>query len=88
MKIKSDFLLREIAGVNIVVPIGGRVIDFKGLIMLNDLGALIWNKLQNECTFNDVLDSILEDYDIDVEVAKSDLEEFLALVKKTGALDE
>ena len=88
MKIKSDFLLREIAGVNIVVPIGGRVIDFKGLMMLNDLGALIWNKLQNESTFDEILGSILENYDIDTEVAKSDLEEFLALVKKNGALDE
>ena len=88
MKIKSDFLLREIAGVKIIVPVGSRVIDFKGLIMINELGAFIWDKLQVECTFDVVLDSILDNYEIDTDIAKTDLEEFLTMVRKNGALDE
>ena len=88
MKIKNDFLLREIAETHIVVPIGGRVIDFKGMMMLNEIGSFIWSKLQDERTFDEVLESILEEYEIDADAAKADLEEFLALVKKNGALDE
>jgi len=88
MKIKDGFLLREIAGTQVVVPIAERVIDFKGMMVLNDHGLFVWNKLQNECTFDDLLNSILDEYDVDIETATSDLEDFLAHVRKNGALDE
>ena len=88
MKIKEGFLLREIAGIPMVVPIGGRVIDFKGMMMLNEIGTFIWQQLQNECTADDVLNAILESYDIDADTAKADLDDFLARVRKNGALDE
>jgi len=88
MKIKDGFLLREIAGTPVVVPIGERVIEFKGMMVLNDHGLFVWNLLQNECTFDDVLGSILEEYDVDEVTAKADLEDFLAHVRKNGALDE
>jgi len=88
MKIKDGFLLREIAGTQIVVPIAERVIEFKGMMVLNDHGLFVWNKLQNECTFDDLLNSILEEYDVDTETAKADLEEFLAHIRKNGALAE
>jgi len=86
MKVKDGFLLREIAGTNIIVPIGERVIDFKGLMAINELGRYIWEKLQIECTFDEILSAILDEYDIDVESAKADLEDFLARLNKNGAL--
>ena len=88
MRIKSGFLLREIAGTHIVVPIGERVIDFKGMMMLNDLGEFIWEELQNDRTFDDILDSILESYEVDTDTARADLEEFLVRMRKNGALEE
>jgi len=88
MKIKNGFLLREIAGTNVVVPIGERVIEFKGMMTLNELGLFIWNELQNERTFDEILVSILEDYDIDADTAKADLDDFLERVRKNGALEE
>jgi len=88
MRIKENFLLREIAGTFIVVPIGERVIDFKGMMMLNELGSFIWNEMQNERTFDDIYSAIMDNYDIDADTAKTDLEEFLARVRKNGALEE
>ena len=88
MKIKSGFLLREIAGTQVVVPIGERVIDFKGMMVLNDIGQVVWNKLQNECTFEDILSSVLDEYDVDTDQATADIKEFLAHIRENGALDE
>ena len=88
MKIKNGFLLREIAGTNVVVPIGERVIEFKGMMTLNELGLFIWNELQNERTFDEVLSSIVDAYDVDSDIASADLNEFLTNVRKNGALDE
>jgi len=88
MKIKDGFLLREIAGIYVVVPIGERVIDFKGMMTLNDVGLFVWNKMQNECTYDEILVSILEDYDIDADTAKADLDDFISRVRNNGALEE
>ena len=88
MKIKDGFLLREIAETHVVVPVGERVIEFKGLMILNEQGLFVWNMLQNDHAFDEILDSILDEYDIDADTAKSDLDEFLARVRKSGALEE
>ena len=88
MKIKDNFLLREIAGIHVIVPIGERVIDFKGMMMLNEFGTFIWNELQSDRSFDDILDTIMENYEIDAETARKDLEEFLERIRKNGALEE
>ena len=46
MKIKEGFVLRTIAGSNIVVPVGAASIDFNGMITLNDSGAFLWKELE------------------------------------------
>ena len=45
MKLKSGFILREIAGSSIIVPVGERVKEFNGVINLNDTGVFLWNIL-------------------------------------------
>ena len=88
MKINSGYLLREIAGTHVVVPVGERVIEFKGMMTLNETGIFIWEKLQVESSFDDTLDLILDSYDVDADTAKADLEEFLSLARKNGVLEE
>ena len=88
MKIKDGFLLREIAGTHVVVPVAERVIEFKGMMILNEHGLFVWNMLQSNHTFDEILASILNEYDIDADTAKADLDEFLARVRKNGALEE
>lgn len=46
MKIKEGYLLREVAGSNIVVPIGEGELNFSGVITLNDVGAFFWRNLE------------------------------------------
>lgn len=42
MKIKEGFIIRQVGGENIVVPIGKTGKDFHGMIKLNDSGAFLW----------------------------------------------
>lgn len=88
MKIKKGYLLREIAGSYIVVPVGERVIDFKGIMTLNDTGNFIWKCLSDDVSYNQLLTSILDEYEIDEATAKSDLDEFLKLAHEGGVLEE
>lgn len=88
MKIKKGYLVREIAGCHVVVPIGERVIDFKGIMTLNDSGCFIWKCLSEEISYNRLLASVLDEYEVDEATAKADLNEFLNSACESGVLEE
>jgi len=88
MKIKEGFLLREIAGTQIVVPIGERVIDFKGMMILNDVSANVWAFMSEDKTFDDILGFILETYEVDMQTAKGDLTRLIEQMKESGVLEK
>lgn len=84
-KIKEGFLLRTVAGSNIVVPVGS--IDFSGVITLNEVGALIWKKLENGAELDELVDAVLEEYDTDRETALADIEGYIEELKGRGMLE-
>ena len=88
MKIKDTFLMKEIAGNFVVVPTGNELVNLNGMITLNDSGAVLWGFLENDTTKEAVIDGMLKEFDIDKETAEADIDEFLDLLRKIGALDE
>lgn len=87
MKIKSGFILREIAGEYIIVPTGQAAIDFNGLITVNEVGRFLWEELQKETTESELTDRILDEYEIDRETALNDVKEFIENLKTSGILE-
>lgn len=88
MKLKTGYLVREIADCHIVVPIGERVIEFKGIMTLNDTGNFIWNCLSDDISDSQLLHSILEEYEVNEATAKADLDEFLEVAWESGVLEK
>ncbi len=88
MRIKEGYLVREIADCHIVVPIGDRVIDFKGIMTLNDTGYFIWKCLSEDIAYAQLLSAILDEYEIDEATARADLDEFLEDARQNGVLEE
>lgn len=86
MKIDRNFVLREIAGEYIIIPTGKTALEFNGLITVNEIGMELWKILQNEVTFDDLLKGIMEEYDVDEEVAKEDIQDFLDKLIDGGIL--
>lgn len=86
MKIKDGFIIREIAGTWIVVPIRQRVVEFNGLLTLSETGVFLWHYLDKESTKEDLVSAIVEDYDIDELTANSDVEEFINQLKEKELL--
>ena len=68
MKIKDGFLLRQVAGQNVVLPVGGDL-DLNMMITLNDTGAFLWEQLQNETTQEALVQALLAEYDVDPQTA-------------------
>ena len=86
MRIDKEFILREIAGDYIIIPAGKTVLDFNGLITVNEVGVSLWNMLQNEVTFEELVQGILDEYDVEESVAREDVQEFLAALIEVGMI--
>ena len=87
MKIKENFLLRKISDVYVVVPVGSAVVDFSGLVNLNESGALLFKKLQKGAEENDLVAVLLEEYDVSEEIARADVTKFIKKVKDADILE-
>lgn len=88
MKIKDGYLLREVAGSNIVVPVGEGAIDFSGVITLNEVGAFIWKILEKGASREDILEKMLSEYDVDKETAEKDIEEYISALKGAELIED
>ena len=86
MKIKNGFLLRSVAGKNIVVPVGAEL-DFGGMITLNDTGKFMWEQLSQETDADSLLGKIVSEYDVDEATAKADMENFLNELRELNILE-
>ena len=86
MRINKEFVLREIAGDYIIIPIGSTALEFHGLITVNEVGVALWKMLQEEVTFEDLVQGILTEYDVEENVAREDIQEFLDTLVSGGIL--
>ena len=88
MKINNNFILKEIAGTFMVVPVGNELIDLNAMITLNESGAFLWKQLEKDSTEFELLEGMLKEYDVDSKTAAEDISEFVANLRKIGVLDE
>ncbi len=88
MKIKDGFMLRQFGDDYIVVAVGDGSEDFNKLITINSVGEFIYNKLQKDMTFDELVASMLDKYDVSEDVAKCDAEAFVTNLRTAGLLDE
>lgn len=87
MKIKPNFALRNIADEWIVIPRGSSAINFSATVLLNDVGAFIWRVLENGATFDEIIEKIMEEYDVEKATASSDLLAFIDKMKNVDVID-
>lgn len=87
MKIKDGFMLRQFGENYIVVAVGDDAEDFNKLITLNTVGAFIYNLMENDVTYDEIVSAVLDKYEADRETVENDINTFLADGKKAGLID-
>lgn len=88
MKINENFLLREVAGNTIVVPVGEAAEKFNGMVKLNETGIFLWRALQQETNEAEVTEALCQEYEVDEATAKKDVAAFIQLLHNAGILQE
>lgn len=87
MKIKEGYLLREVAGSHVVLPIGEATIDFNGMASLNTTGAFLFEHMSEDVSKDDLVNLLLETYEIDEQTAKNDVDAFIEKLEGAGIIE-
>lgn len=88
MKIKDTFILRNVAGNNIVLPVGASSDAFSGMMTLNESGVFLWNSLKKDTDMDGLINAMLSEYNVSADQAKQDVEEFVKSLRSAGVLEE
>ncbi len=81
MKIKDGFMLREVAGSYVVVPVGKRADEFNGMVHLNETGAFFWKIAEKGCTREELIREGLNTYEADEGLITKDVDKFVDILK-------
>ena len=87
MKIKSDYILKKIAGSYVVVPVRTRAVDFSGIIKLSETGAFLWEILSKGAEKETLLARMLEEYEVDEATASADINRFLQKLQEADLIE-
>ena len=86
MRRKGELILREIAGEHILIPVGATALRIQGMINLTESGVRIWNRLEHECSEEELVQAVLEAYDVDRDTAVADVRSFLSQLRELDLL--
>lgn len=86
MKIKDSYILREVAGMYVVIATGNEALDFSNVITINELGAFIWKKIEEGKNQEEIVQDILSEYSIDKETAENDCKAFIGQLKEINII--
>ena len=86
MKIKNRYILRDVAGTTVVVPLDGGA-SFGNMLKLNATGKLLWERLTEGAERDALLEALTAEYEIDAETASRDLDAFLGTLARLDILE-
>ena len=90
MRIKNDFVLREVCGENVIMCVGLKAIDFRKILALNESAAWIWKEAQaqGDFTIESLTERLCEEYDVTTEEARSSVADILEKWDKEGVIEK
>ncbi len=88
MKLKKDFVLRQVADTWVVLPVGQASVSFNGMLSLNGSGAALWQALGQGADREALADVLTAEYEVERAVALADVDEFLDTLRSAGCLEE
>lgn len=87
MKIKGEYVMREIMGDMVLIPVGETALKFNGMVTMNAVGGHIWQGLTEGKDREALLASLLERFEVSPEEAGRDLDELLQRLAAQGFLE-
>lgn len=87
MKIIKEFVLRNIAGENVLVPTGAASQELNGMITMTDTARFIWENLEKAQSLELLVEAITNTYEVDEETARRDAVGMINALLQHGLVD-
>lgn len=87
MKLKDNFILRQVADNWVVLPLANATAEFNGMLTLNETGAILWESLEQGYDRERLAEKLTEEYIVDYAQALLDIDEFLEKLREVGCLE-
>ena len=88
MKRKDSFLMQNVAGEYLLVPLGSQVLDMNGILTLNPVAACLWELLAQDSSVDELAAAVSERFDVESDRALADVQTFLDEMVRRGLLTE
>lgn len=85
MKLKDGFILRDVAGQTVVLP-SGSDLNLNMMITLNGTGEFLWKRLETGAEFDELVQALLAEYDVDEATATRAVQGFVDKLVANGFL--
>ena len=89
MKLKKDFTIYNIADEWMLIPTGEQIATFGGTVVLNEVAAFLVKEIKDDDkTIDQLMEALLNEYDVDATTARNDISEALETLKQSGVLED
>lgn len=87
MRFNEKYSLRDVAGEKVIVQQGRHGVDMTKIISLNPTAEFLWNSFMGKnFSEEDVANKLIEEYEIDSELAHKDASAWCAKMKELNLL--
>ena len=93
MKLADGYMIYEVQGAYCLLPVGQNVVDYNHIFNLNDSGHFLCTQLQEDLTYNQLLERLAAEYEVsgdgeEMSLLRKDLDAFLAELRSRKLLVE
>ena len=88
MKLRGEFVIRQVMDNIVVIPVGQAALGLNGMILLNDVSKVIWETLEKEADLEGLVTAVTDAFEVSPDEARIDILEFLEKLRKLQILEE
>lgn len=77
-----SIVTRKTGNEYVLVPIANNIADMNSVYTLNETGAFLWEQIDGKKSVKDLIEALVNEYDIDVDTASGDVMSFIEEMSK------
>jgi hypothetical protein len=80
--------MKNVAGSNVVLPLGERQAEIRGIITFNEIGAEVFNMLDGTNSVEEIVTKIAKDYEVPYETVDADVKKLIDKMRVNGLVED
>ncbi len=88
MKLRGEFVVRQVMDNTVAIPVGQTALLMHGMILLNDVSKIIWERLEQGASQEDIVIAVTDAFEVSSDEARTDISEFCDKLRKLQLLED